>query len=216
MRARHLVSKLLLRQGLVYSGGTAWTVVHSQWLHAQHFDSPDLRIAYREALEVACCVDRRDRLDTAIEQTAHADLWAGTVARLEGVRGIATLTAFGFTVEIGDWHRFSGATIGAYLGLTPSEFSSGSSRSQGPISGNGHARRLLVEVAWHHRRGQRAQPHPARPTGHHPTRRAGPGPGSRRPPAPTLEARNKRSTVAAVAIARVLAGWCWSLAVMDT
>jgi len=222
MRARHRVSKLLLRQGIVYSGGTAWTVVHHQWLHAQHFDSPDLRIAYREALDaVACCVDRRDRLDTAIEQTAHADPWAGTVARLECVRGIATLTAFGLTVEIGDWHRFTGATIGAYLGLTPSEFSSGSSRSQGPITkaGNTHARRLLVEAAWHHRRPVSGPSRTLR------ARRAAVPPAVRARARAAdarlhqrwlaLEARKKRPTVTAVAIARELAGWCWSLAIMD-
>ena len=64
------------------------------------------------------------------------------------------LTAFGLAVEIGDWTRFTGSTIGAYLGLVPSEHSSGASRSQGAITktGNTHARRLLVEAAWHHRR----------------------------------------------------------------
>jgi hypothetical protein len=62
------------------------------------------------------------------------------------------LTGFGLAVEIGDWHRFTGATVGAWPGLVPSEQSSGSRRSQGSITktGNGHARRLLVEAAWHH------------------------------------------------------------------
>jgi hypothetical protein len=64
------------------------------------------------------------------------------------------LTALGLAVEIGDWNRFTGNTIGAYLGLVPSEHSSGASRSQGGITktGNTRARRLLVEAAWHHRR----------------------------------------------------------------
>jgi transposase len=67
------------------------------------------------------------------------------------------LTAFGLAVEIGDWHRLDGRSIGAYLGLVPTESSSGGSRSQGSITktGNGHARRLLVEAAWHHRRPHR-------------------------------------------------------------
>jgi transposase len=223
MRARHRVSKLLLRQGIVYGGGTAWTAVHQQWLHRQHFDSPGLQIAYAEALDaVAACVDRRNRLDAAIEQIAHADPWAGTVARLECVRGIATLTAFGLTVEIGDWHRFTGATIGAYLGLVPSESSSGSSRSQGPITkaGNTHARRLLVEAAWHHRRPLSGPSRILR------RRRAAVGPAVRARARAAdarlhrrwqaLEARSKRPTIAAVAVARELAGWCCSLAVMDS
>jgi transposase len=75
------------------------------------------------------------------------------VRRLGCLRGISTLTAFGLAVEIGDWHRLTGRSIGAYLGLVPCEYSSGESRVQGGLTktGNGHARRLLVEAAWHHR-----------------------------------------------------------------
>ena len=71
--------------------------------------------------------------------------------------GGSTLTGFGLAVEIGDWHRFTGSTIGAYLGLVPTESSSGGQRSQGSITktGNTHARRLLVEAAWHHRKSYR-------------------------------------------------------------
>jgi transposase len=74
------------------------------------------------------------------------------VHRLGCLRGIATLTGFGLAVEIGDWDRLTGSSIGAYLGLVPTESSSGQSRSQGSITktGNTHARRLLVEAAWQH------------------------------------------------------------------
>ncbi|WP_220136386.1 transposase [Streptomyces himalayensis] len=60
--------------------------------------------------------------------------------------------SFGLAVEVGDWQRFTGATIGAYLGLVPSEHSSGTNRTLGPITktGNSHARRLLVEASWQH------------------------------------------------------------------
>ncbi|WP_443690202.1 transposase [Pseudonocardia kujensis] len=73
------------------------------------------------------------------------------------MHGVSTLTAFGLAVEIGDWQRLTGRTIGAYLGLVPTESSSGASRSQGSITetGNAHARRLLIEAAWHHRRPNR-------------------------------------------------------------
>src|SRR5437588_1162854 len=79
------------------------------------------------------------------------------VIRLGCLRGVSTLTAFGLAVEIGDWHRLSGRSIGAYLGLVPTESSSGGSRSQGSITktGNAHARRLLIEAAWHHRKPYR-------------------------------------------------------------
>jgi transposase len=74
--------------------------------------------------------------------------------RLAYLRGVSTLTGFALAVEIGDWDRFTGASIGAYLGLVPSEYSSGTSRAHGAITktGNTHVRRLLVEAAWHHRR----------------------------------------------------------------
>ena len=72
--------------------------------------------------------------------------------------GLSTLTGFGLAVEIGDWDRFTGASIGAYLGLVPTEHPPAASRSQGSITktGNTHARRLLVEAAWHHRKPYRA------------------------------------------------------------
>jgi len=100
---------------------------------------------------------RRDRLDAAITAMATDSQFTPVVARLSCLRGISTLTGFCLAVEIGDWNRFTGASIGAYLGLVPSEHSSGARRSQGPITktGNTHARRLLVEAAWHHRKPYR-------------------------------------------------------------
>jgi transposase len=142
------------------------------------------------------------------------------VHRLGCLRGISTLTGFALTVEIGDWGRFTGKTIGSFVGLTPSEYSSGQSRSQGPIAktGNAHARRLLVEAAWHHRPAYRPgktmldrwklAPAPARARGDAGNRRL------QRQWAKFI-ARKKRGTIATVAIARELAGWCWSLAVLD-
>jgi transposase len=100
---------------------------------------------------------RRDRLDTAIADLAATPSWAPLVSRLGCLRGVGVLTGFGLAVEIGDWRRFTGARIGAYLGLVPSEQSSGAQRVQGSITktGNTHARRLLVEAAWHHRKPYR-------------------------------------------------------------
>jgi transposase len=159
-------------------------------------------------------------LDAAIcELAEHRDL-APLVGRLVCLRGVGTLTAVGLAAEIGDWHRLSGATIGAYLGLTPSESQSGARHTRGSITkaGNGHARRLLVEAAWHHRAPQRRSLALER-------RREGAPPAVRaRAEAAgqrlhrrwvNLERRGLRRTIIAVAVARELAGWCWSLAVMD-
>jgi Transposase IS116/IS110/IS902 family len=95
------------------------------------------------------------RLQRRIERDFPEPGSATEVARLACLRGVSTLTAFAFAlaVEIGDWHRFTGNSIGSFVGLVPSEHSSGASRVQGSITktGNTHARRLLVEAAWHHR-----------------------------------------------------------------
>ena len=97
---------------------------------------------------------------TKITAMACQSEYTPVVRSLMCLRGISVLTAFGLAVEIGDWTRFTGSTIGAYLGLVPSEHSSGASRSQGAITktGNTHARRLLVEAAWHHRRPYTIRP----------------------------------------------------------
>jgi transposase len=221
MRDRHRLSKLLLRQGVVYSGGQAWTGAHVAWLRSQRFARPGVGLAFDAAHEAALMtLARRDRLDAAIEAMAADSEFTPVVRRLSCLRGVSTLTAFALAVEIGDWHRFTGASIGSFVGLVPSEFSSGQSRVQGPITktGNSHARRLLVEAAWHHRaryqpgavmfaRWNRATA-PARARGDQ---------GNRRLHARwvAFTERRKRPVVANVAVARELAGWCWSLAVMD-
>jgi transposase len=220
MTARHRISKLLLRQGIVYYGGNAWTGRHELWLRAQRFDNPALQLSYEAAFDATlACLDRRNRLDDAITQLAADSEFTPVVHRLGCIRGIATLTAFGLAVEIGDWHRLSGRSIGAYVGLVPSEYSSGETRIQGGVTktGNGHVRRLLVEAAWHHRTQYRpgaelrrrwdlAAP-AARARGQSADRRL-------HTRWVSFDARKKRPVIANAAIARELAGWCWWLAVM--
>ena len=165
-------------------------------------------------------VARRDRLDTAITAMAAEPAWAPVVQRLGCLRGVGTLTGFGLAVEIGDWHRFTGKSIGSFTGLTPSDHSSGGSRSQGSITktGNGHARRLLVESAWHHRKPYRLSAELIRRRNGQPAHvlaRADQANRRLNQRWRTFDARNKRPTVAAVGVARELAGWCWSLAIME-
>ena len=221
MRARHRLSKLLLRQGLVWDQ-TAWTAMHEQWLRSHRFERRGVQLAFDEALDTVFSVRaRRDRLDAAIIEMAAGDpVLAGPVGRLSCLRGVSTLTATGLCVEIADWNRFTGATIGSYLGLVPSEFSSGARRVQGPITktGNSHARRLLVEAAWHHRRPLRPSRERARRADVQPAAvRARADAGNRRLHLRwcRLEQRGKRPTVSVVAVARELAGWCWSLATLE-
>lgn len=216
MRARRRLSKLLLRRGLVYCEGKAWTSTHDRWLRRQSFDSVGTQAAFDDAYEtVALAAARRDRLDEKITALAGDGEFTAMVHRLACLRGISTLTGFALAVEIGDWDRFTGA----YLGLVPSEHSSGQSRSQGGITktGNVHVRRLLVEAAWHHRTPYRPsvvlqrrwdQSSPAARTPAHA--------GNQRLHARWVayNLRKKKGVVANVAVARELAGWCWSLAVL--
>jgi transposase len=157
MRARHRLSKLLLRRGIVYYGGDAWTGMHDTWLRhdaAEQLTSRATQMAFDSDYENVLAVKaRRDRLDVAIGEMAADSEFTQLVHRLGCLRGISTLTGFALAVEIGNWRRFTGNTIGSFVGLVPSEYSSGTSRVQGSITktGNTHARRLLVEAAWHHR-----------------------------------------------------------------
>ncbi|WP_157695247.1 IS110 family transposase [Nakamurella panacisegetis] len=111
MRTRHRLSKLLLRQGIVWSGGAAWTGRHELWLREQHFDRAGLQLAFDidfEALLLASA--RRDRLDKAIEAMATDSQFTPVVRRLCCLRGVSTLTGFALAVEVGDWGRFTGSS----------------------------------------------------------------------------------------------------------
>ena len=218
MRARHRLSKLLLRHGILYEQGRAWTRAHDGWLGQIRLERLAARAAFDDTYGAVLSAGiRRDSLDHQIAQMATDPRWAGVVGRLGCPRGVGTLTAFALCVEIGDWHRLTGATIGAYLGLVPNESQSGTRHARGPITkaGNSHARRLLVEARAQVRTSAAIQ-----------RRRAG------QPPQVRARAeqaglrlhhrwyqlerrRGLRSTIVATAVARELAGWCWSLAMMD-
>jgi transposase len=158
MRVRHRLSKLLLRQGRVYCGGQAWNGVHETRLRRQRFDDAHTSAAFDHDVDaVLTATAARDRLDEQIVTIAASPRWADPVNRLGCLRGISALTGLALSVDIGDWTRFTGSSIGAYVGLVPCEYSSGASRVQGSITkaGNAHVRRLLIESAWHHRAAYR-------------------------------------------------------------
>jgi len=126
MRARHRLSKLLLRQGIVWTGGQAWTGRHDVWLRSRRFQLPGRQLTFDSADETMVpTLDRRNRLDVAIVERAEDSEFTDLVRRLGCLGGVSTLTGFGLAVEVGDWTRFTGSTIGAFLGLVPTEYSSG-------------------------------------------------------------------------------------------
>ncbi len=217
--ARQRVNAILLRHGLRYPEKTKWTQAHQTWLHHQHFDSPVLQFTYDTDVEQAeLLAAHLKRIDQRVAQVAKTCQYAPVIDALMCLRGIDVTGGFGLATEIGDWTRFTGATIGSYLGLVPSEQSSGQSRHQGPITkaGSKYARKLLIEAAWLHRRPY------SRPglrlirqldlVGPDTRIRALEGNHRLHHKWEVFDARKKRSVTANTAIARELAGWCWSLA----
>jgi transposase len=220
MRARQRLSKLLLRHDVRYEDTTSrWGERHRRWLAQIDLGQPGAQatltdyVGAVEALEL-----RRGTLEAAIAQLVPDTPCAEAVARLRCLRGIDTLSAVGLAVEIGDFDRFERpGQLMSYVGLVPSEHSTGQTRRQGHItkSGSQHARRLLVEAAWHYRRPPRlgttlqrrqqdqsavvvAIAWKAQQRLHYLWRRLD-------------TQRHIRRTIVAVAIARHLAGFCWAI-----
>lgn len=151
MRDRHRMSKFLLRHDLRLPG-KSWGVTRRAWLGGVRFERAAQQQTFDTYLRALDLVDARiGELERAIEEHARSGPWAQTVARLRCLRGIDTLSALGIVCEIGKFDRFKTAEeFMGFVGLVPSERSSGEKRKQGSITkvGNSHVRRLLVEAAW--------------------------------------------------------------------
>ena len=148
MGARHRISKLLLRRGLIFDGpGETWSQRHLKWLSQVRFEQPLVEVVFGEYLaHHEVLLARRDRLDNLLREQSVRGPWAPTVGRLRCLRGVDTLTAVGLVAEIGDITAFEHPKqLASYLGLVPSERSSGKRRRQGSITkaGSSHARRLV-------------------------------------------------------------------------
>jgi len=154
-RVRHQLLKLLTRHGYIYRDGRHWTQKHDRWLRSLEFDQADLREVFDlYYTELQHCLQRLVTLDKEVAALAERPEYRQVVGLLRCFRGIDTLTAITVLTEIFEFGRFpSPRKLMAYLGLVPSEFSSGQSRRTGGITkaGNRRVRRLLVESAWHYR-----------------------------------------------------------------
>jgi transposase len=218
MRSRHRLSKLLLRHGIRFDDGRAWTDRHRAWLATVTLPWPAAQMTLLDvqgAIDALC--HRRDALEREIVSLVPASPWAVQVGRLRCLRGIDTLTAVGLCAEIGDFERFAKAEqLMMYIGLVPCETTTGQQRRLGSITktGSGHARRLLVEAAWHYRpRPRIGTALTARQHDQPPEAIAIAWSAQRRLHRTwtRLEARAKRRTIIAVATARELAGFCWAI-----
>jgi transposase len=217
--ARHRLKALLLRSGVVYAGKSAWTAAHLRWLASLALPHAAQQIAFQEYLHaVSESGARIARLEQSLRDALAGWSLAPVVAALQALRGVQLIAAVTLVAEIQDFHRFDNPRrLMAYLGLVPSEDSSGQRRRQGAITkaGNSAARRMLVEVAHLYR-------YPARVSADIARRQ------SELPKAVTdiawsaqlrlcarfkrLRARHMPPNKIVVAIARELSGFVWAIA----
>jgi Transposase IS116/IS110/IS902 family len=156
MRARHRVSKMLLRHGRVYPKPNTWTAEHRRWLSAQRFPETPSEMVFADLVAaVDGITSRKSAIALTLSQLATDERWWPTVARLRAFRGIDTLTALSIHLELGgDWGRFKRASaLSAWLGLTPSLNQSGESSRQGAITKTGS---MLHAGCWSSRPGTTA------------------------------------------------------------
>ena len=218
MRSRHRLSKMLMRHGFVYRVGSNWTQAHRRWMRSLVFEEASTRIVFDDYL---CAVEQLEErlrsLAQAIVEISTKAPYEVPVGWLRCFRGIDTITAMTIVAELHDFRRFkSPRALMAYLGLVPSEHSSGDRRRRGSITkcGNSHVRRTLVEAAWHYRhrpavgvalrKRRDAQPPPIIQLADRAQRRL-----NRRYHRLVL-GRGKPTQKAVVAVARELAGFIWA------
>ena len=216
---RQQVSAFMLKHGRIFPRKTAWGARHLRWLQEQGFDHPAHQIALQEMVEaVRISKERVERLEAAIEEFVSTWSLAPVVGALQALRGVDLIVAVTFAAEIGDMRRFDNPRqLMSYLGLVPSERSSGDTIRRGGLTkaGNGRVRHMLVESAWTYR-------HPPR-IGKAKLYRLQAAPTKVREIAwkaqtrltaryRTLTGRGKKTTVVCAAIARELVGFMWAVA----
>jgi len=218
-RAKQRLNSFLLRHNCKYGGRQKWSLAHRRWLADQRFDHPAQQIVFQEYIDtIDECEQRVARLTAQIGEQVDNWRMKPVVEAFQALRGVSLIAAATLVAEGGDMRRFDRpGQVMAYLGLVPSEASSGEQRKQGGITkcGNGHARRVLIQGAWTYR-------HPARVGRRLRDRRAQLSPEickigwkaqlrlcSRYH---RMVARGKPSQVVVTAIAREMAAFLWAIA----
>jgi transposase len=152
---KHRLKAFLLRQDIRYEGRATWTAAHLRWLAEVVCPTATQQIVFQEYVRaVTEQTERLRRLETALHEAVKSWRLYPVVQAIQALRGIELTGAVILIAEVGDLTRFdTPRQLMSYLGLTPSEYSSGERRRQGGITkaGNGHARRALVEGAWAYR-----------------------------------------------------------------
>ena len=217
-RARQQLKGFLLRHGRRYGGKTSWGTAHEHWLAGQSFELAATQTAFTEYWQAVKSADERVlRLTTALQGSIADWRFEPVVNALQALRGVAAVTAIGLAAEIGDLSRFEHPRkLMGYLGLVPSEQSSGERTSRGSITktGNGHARRLLVEAAWSYRfKARISRDLNARQEGLSEAVRTQAWKGQLRLTEryAALQKRSVQANKISVAVARELAGFVWAI-----
>jgi transposase len=218
-RKRQHITSFLLRHGRAYEGKASWKGRHLRWLDGQMFAHPAQRLAFQEMLNaVRAAVERIERLEAALVEIVPSWTMAPVVAAFQAMRGIQFVTATTVVAEAGDLRRFEHPRqLMAFLGLVPSERSTGEARRQGGITktGNTRARKALVEAAWTYRHAAGlGKDHQDRLRGLPQRVRDIAWKAQTRLCARyrRLMAKGKRNTVAVTAIAREIAAFLWAIA----
>ena len=218
LQAKQRLLGFLLRHGKRFEGKDHWTQAHFRWMEEVAFGQPVQQIVFQEYVDSVRAITRRiAALDEQMGSAARESVFWPVIEGLMALRGVKLITATTIVAEIGDLRRFANAPqLMAYLGVVPSEHSSGESRVRGSITktGNGHVRRVLVEAAWQYR-------YPARKTAvlQRRAERASEQvqeiawKAQRRLCARyrLLEARGKLKVQVCIAVARELAGFIWAI-----
>ena len=155
MTSRHRLLKFLNRHGYIYHEGDHWTQKHLCWLRSLEFENIMMRDVFDNYFtEMQHCMQRLESLGKEVIRLAESEPYKNIVGIIKCFYGIDTLTAISIITEIFEFGRFANPRcLMSYLGLTPSESSSGEKQKKGSITkaGNKHVRRLLMEVSWHYR-----------------------------------------------------------------
>lgn len=155
LSARHRLSKMLLRHGLVFLDGKNWSKKYREWLNGIRYEDVSSQAVFDNYLLAIDQIEERiKRLESRVEEVAQSEPYAEKVGWLRCLRGVDTITAMSILAELHDFRRFTSAReLMSYLGLTPSEYSSSDRKRRGGITkaGNSHVRRLLIEAAWSYR-----------------------------------------------------------------
>ena len=154
-KAKQRLLAFLLRSGHRYSGKAPWSQAHMRWLSGIKMPHRSQQIVLQEYIDaLAVCKQRVQRLTDQIRELLPEWRMFPVVKAFQSLRGVSLIVSATTAAEVGDLTRFENPSeLMGYLGLVPSEYTTGDKTKRGPITktGNGHVRRVLVEAAWAYR-----------------------------------------------------------------